>query len=182
MDNNNNATTTKKNMVSDKGHKLKTDVIFTGMEQCSSATGISMDMLKRCKTHPDSIDGSNGFHISGRVYWSKLKPWIQEHGEELLTGNADDYFKWRAIKMEAEAKLVQIELEERRNKLIEKQYVHDLLKRIALAQSSLMNSKFRAELVPKVIGMTEQQVQLLMDATISDVMSIMQREVAKWSQ
>lgn len=160
--------------------ELKADAVFTGMEQCSTATGISMDLLKCCKVHPDGIDGLNGFHQSGRIYWDKLKPWIDEHEDELKGSAASDYIKWRAIKMEGEAKLVQIELHERKKRLVNREEVHQLLKRISNAQSSLLNSKFRQELVSKMVGKSEQECQLLMDGAISDYMALMQKGIDAW--
>ena len=162
--------------------KLKADAVFTGMEQCTTATGIDIDIIKRAKVHPDGSDGVNGFHQSGRIYWAKLKPWLDEHIEELTTGNADDYFKWRAIRMESQAKLSQIELDLKKEKLIEKDNIHNLLRRIAHAQSSLMNSKFRQELIPKMEGRTEPERQLLMDAAITEFMNLLQREIKEWEK
>jgi len=159
---------------------LREDTVFTGMEQCSAATGISMDMLKRAKSHPDGIDGESGFHISGRIYWAKLKPWIELHGEELTSGSADDYFRWRALKMEFSAKAEQLAYEKERDKLVEKEFVHTMLRRIAAAQSSLFNSKFRQEMAPRLQGQNEQQMQIIIDAAVQDVLSILTKEISQW--
>jgi len=162
--------------------ELKPDSVFTGLEQASQSTGISIDLLRRCKVHPDGVDGSNGFHQSGRIYWAKLKPWLEEHEEELTTGNADEYFKWRSLKMEAQAKLASIELEEKRKQLTPKQEVTAILRRVMTAQSSILESKFRTELVPKMEGLSEGQRQILMDSAIQEYMSILRTELSKWEK
>jgi len=159
---------------------VKDNAVFSGLEQCATTTGISMEMLRRAKAHPDSVDGSNGFSVSGRIYWAKLKPWLKENGEDLVEGNADDYFRWRSIKMEYAAKNEQMEYEKTKERLVERIEVHALLRRIAAAQSSLLNSRFRQELVSKLEGLSEPQRQILVDQAISDFMVVLTKELKGW--
>jgi hypothetical protein len=159
---------------------VSTDTVFTSVAQCAEATGIPVDVLKYATRHPDAVNDLNGAKYSHRIKWQLLKPWLEDHEQEIEEITQEDYEKWRTLKTKAQAELAQIELEEKRGRIVEKQRVHDLLKSISAAQCSLFNSKFRQELPPKLLGKDVPTMQVLIDDALSEVFAILHKPLSQW--
>lgn len=157
------------------------DATFDSVEQFTAATGLPAAVLKFARRHADAVEDLNGCQYSNRIKWALLKPWLEDHEEELENIGGDDYETWKTAKTKAQAELAQIELEEKKGRLIEKHKVHDLLKAIASAQCSLFNSKFRQELPPKLLGKSVPEMTARIDEALSEVFDIMRKPLEKWN-
>jgi phage terminase Nu1 subunit (DNA packaging protein) len=150
----------------------KKDILYHGIKQCSSLTGIPVDLLKRARSHPQcprSTEG--GFADSGRVYMTDtFKKWLDDHTEELENATPDTIEAWQIRKIRCQALLAEYELEERRKSLVSKADVIDMMERIGAAQVSLFNSKLRQEL-PERWHLSATQVAEL-DGIITEIFDV----------
>ena len=155
------------------------NTVFASFAECSDATGVPIEALKYANKHPDGKSNINGCKYTNRIKWDLLKPWLEANGDEINHLSQNNYDSWLALKTKYQALLAELEYEEKKERLIEKDTVHQLLKRISSAQSSLMNSKFRQELPPRLEGKNEGERLLIIDACISEYMAILNKELDK---
>jgi len=159
--------------------------IYHGLRECSTSTGISIEILQLARAHPQSPKGINGFHESGRIYLSTpeqgentLEKWINENREQLEATTGETREHWLTRRDRANALLAELELEERYNRVVDKEPVKELLDRIATALVSLFNSKLRQEL-PARINLPPEKIGEI-DKVLTELFSVLGKNIEQW--
>jgi hypothetical protein len=166
--------------MSDALPEPKRKQVFGSIKACSKATGIPIGVLQTAKLHPDSVHGVNGFHQSGRIYWEKLEPWLEQHKEELETLSEESLAHWKTRKTKADALIAEIELDEAKKKTCSKEEVRALLKKISSAQMAMLKARLTQELPPKLLGLSVTEIGVIMERTVREVCQVFQGEIDKW--
>lgn len=154
--------------------------VYGGIKECALAENIPLELLQLAKLHPDCPRNTKGFHVSGRIYYGELEPWLNAHRAELEEKIG---ITLEQVKIENALKdgvLKDLEIAKAREQLIEKEKVKALLKAIASAQTALFNSKFRQELPAKLLGKTVPDMQVIIDHSLADIFGLLNKELERW--
>ena len=149
------------------------------MKQYNRQYGTPIDVLKACKEL-----GADGVTTSGYNV-IRLQPWIEANKnqiEEVLEDTTDDKDS-QAVKLENLKKvgiLKDLEIAQKRNQLVYKDDVKDMLNRMATIQNSLLNSKLKKEVLPKMIGKELPDCLDMIDAFITEYIEILRKPLEKW--
>jgi hypothetical protein len=148
------------------------------MKTIAATFGVSMKTLKAAKEL-----GGDGFNTNNSVNWLKLEPWIKEHGDEIEALQNNSIEGVTLANKIKDGILKDLEIAKIKGKLVERENVHALLKRISTAQSSLLNAKFIKELLPKMKGKELPEMIVMTNELIAEVISIIQTmPIDKWNQ
>jgi hypothetical protein len=154
--------------------------IYKNLEVCAIQTGIPERLLAAAQFHPTAPQGTNGFHPSGRIHWDKLKPWFDEHLEEIKELASIPVNEWDDRRKRALAIREELAALKEKGEVVEREKVHGLLRRISAAQCSLFNSKFRQELPEKLVGKSLPDIASEIDRKLEEVFGLLSKEVEKW--
>jgi hypothetical protein len=147
------------------------------MRQISVNYGIPYRNIRIAVTMFPHVQNTNN-----SVNWEILKPLYEEHQTEIEEMSDQSLEKVRTENAIKDGILKDIQIANLKEKLIEKEEVHSLLKRIAAAQCSLFNSKFRKELPSKLHGKSIAEMSALIDAALSDVFGIINKPIGEWEK
>ena len=119
------------------------ETMYHGIKQASKAMKLSIDFLRRARAHPDCPNSTEGgFAKSGRIYATKdFLNWLEEHKEELNTVTPETIEWWDTLRIKYQTLALELELEERRKKVVNKKDAIDTMQRMRQAYNQLMQSK-----------------------------------------
>lgn len=157
-------------------------IVFDGVKECSSVTGIPIELLVSAKSHPDCPHSTEGGFSDGRKIYAtdSFKQWIEDHKDELESVVGTDREYWLTRRAKTNALLDEMELEERRNRTLNKKDVIDTYDRVGAALVSLFNSKLRQEL-PARWNLPPDKIAEL-DGFIAELFSVIQKGGIRWKQ
>jgi len=159
--------------------KKREKTVYLSLKQYNRQYGTPIDVLKACKEL-----GADGVTTSGYNV-IRLQPWIEANKnqiEEVLEDTTDDKDS-QAVKLENLKKvgiLKDLEIAQKRNQLVYKDDVKDMLNRMATIQNSLLNSKLKKEVLPKMIGKELPDCLDMIDAFITEYIEILRKPLEKW--
>lgn len=144
------------------------------MKACAGAEKIDIEILKAAKSA-----GCPGFDKSSRVYWAKVKPWLAEHKEELQAGQKNTKAYWEIERLTWAAKREQQKFETEAKLNWPKDQVLKHCKTIGEKQKTLLLSKCRNELGPKLTGLNVQETIDLLEKFACDVCAVFSGGLAR---
>lgn len=142
---------------------------FASMDQCSVETGISKPHLRIAKKF-----NAPGFDQAGRIDWVEFEPWWEANKEEVLEVDEDTLHQWKTRKTKAEALTAEIELEEMRQRSLDREEVRAYINQIASAQKALLRSTLCNELPSKLLGLGVTEMSVVMNNTVEEICKLMQ--------
>ena len=159
--------------------KKREKTVYLSLKQYNRQYGTPIDVLKACKELKADGVTTSGYNVI------RLQPWIeanQNQIEEIIEDNTDDKDS-QAVKLENLKKvgiLKDLEIAQKRNQLVYKDDVKDMLNRMATIQNSLLNSKLKKEVLPKMIGKELPDCLDMIDAFITEYIEILRKPLEKW--
>jgi hypothetical protein len=155
--------------------KTKTLACYMSMAQAARDLKIPKSILIQAKKDPQCT----AFHASGRIFKKLLEDYLKTFGKNLMDEMAkgENYNEWKLRKLKAEAQTAELELEEARDKYLDKEQVLAFLRSICLSQKALLKSRFCMELPPKLIGLDQISMQLLIEKELESVCKLLQDSV-----
>ena len=159
--------------------KKREKTVYLSLKQYNRQYGTPIDVLKACKELKADGVTTSGYNVI------RLQPWIEANEnqiEEVLEDTTDDKDS-QAVKLENLKKvgiLKDLEIAQKRNQLVYKDDVKDMLNRMATIQNSLLNSKLKKEVLPKMIGKELPDCLDMIDAFITEYIEILRKPLEKW--
>ena len=143
---------------------------YENFKQCSSAQGIPAEQLSIAR----NVFNAPGFR-GCRIDWHDLKPWLDEHKEELETYAAQDMSEVKRQNLLKDGILKDLQIAERRGEVLNPKEVVTFLQSMANAQSVVLNTKER-EITAKVDAGTAK----LIKTAFNDVRKIFTNGLGEW--
>jgi hypothetical protein len=156
------------------------------VKEDQTKTYLSQDVLSNELDIPKGLlrlakkSGCPGFEASGRIHWDVAEPWFNQHRVELEDELEDNLLKWKTRKTKAEAITAEMELEELKEKYVDKEEAKAFLKQIASATKAVLKSKLTQELPPRLLGLGITEMSLVMDSVVQEICNLFQAPIDKW--
>ena len=154
------------------------NIVYKTMSECSLAQQVTVEVLMALKRRAtdNKVETAAGFKKNGNINWTQLKPYMDVHINDLDLEDIDDdkYLKFRGIRMEATAGIAQIQLEKEKGSILDRAYVEDMIKSIAVSQKTLLKNKLTSELPPQLLGLGVTEMTVILDRVVNEVCELMQ--------
>ena len=146
--------------------------VFSGLRQCSSATGISYKILKEAKKR-----NGPGFRTNGTVDWKTAEPYITANMLALSGGVTDsvDGIDYKKMKEKYDALSAQLSYEELINKYVTKEEAAGIVKKFAKSANTMLISRLVNEAPTKLYGLSIPDITKFMEALVTDVCKCLQK-------
>lgn len=143
-------------------------IVYDTLTQCSAETKVPKKILRLAKAR-----GAPGFR-GHYVDWHLLGPWIEDNINVLQDESDDNLTKWKTKKAKADALMAEIQLDELRQKYLNRDEVEAQITAIALAQKNLLKSKLTQELPPRLLGMSVTEISVEMERSLNEICKLME--------
>jgi phage terminase Nu1 subunit (DNA packaging protein) len=142
---------------------------YNNIEAAATAKGISVRVLQIARNL-----NSPGIHPSGRVNWDLLGPWLQENNSkiEANANSLDDMDELRKRKLQAQTEMLELENQEMKSNLIDKEDLKQFLLSLSTAQAAILNSRLRDELPIKLVNKNQDEISSILVEVIKDLMRL----------
>jgi hypothetical protein len=144
---------------------------------------LDLPQYDRATLRKARLSGCPGFAKSGyRVDWTLAEPWMKEHITELATPTSKG--EMRTLEdLRKEKVIVDIENVKLKNKELQGLYlnpedVKQFLVELATAQSVMLKKIF-SELPPRLTGLDEPNIKLVLDKSLVEIFELMKNRIDK---
>jgi hypothetical protein len=150
---------------------------YPNLRACAAAEDVKVEVLKLAKSL-----NCPGFKARGGVDWNQASKWMAEHGKELEEKAANSKAALEIRKLTGQCERIEYDNQVARNKFYSKAEVNSTLKAIAERQKTMLLSKLRNELAPKLKGLDDVQRIDVLEACGIEICEIFSRGVLKYQQ
>jgi hypothetical protein len=141
---------------------------YTSLSALSSTTGIPKAILRIAK----KLDAP-GCATNAKIDWAKLKPWFEDHYEELTSSVQLESADLKAELQKRDIRLKDLQIRKLERNLLEPDEVKLLLVELATKLSVILKTVF-AELPPRLTGQAEPAIKLALDKAQQDIFTVLQ--------
>jgi len=148
--------------------ELKT---YNSVSALSSTLGIDKKVIALAKKK-----NLPGFRSNNTVNWGELKKPFEDSIDELLEALPDDIGTYKKEIAKRDVKIRDLQIKKLEKNLIEPEQVKELLIEIATKQSVTLKKVF-AELPPKLTGLSEPEIKVIMDKALEEIFDVLKNKI-----
>ena len=160
-----------------RGRPRGSKAYYPNLKACAVAEGVTVEVLKLAKSL-----NCPGFEARGGVNWSEAGAWIAEHEAELKEKAKNSKSYWEIENLMWRAKRSKLAYEADDGLYYKKAEVNATLKNIGERQKTMLLSKFRNEISPRLEGLTAIQRIEVLEACALEICEIFNRGIIKYSK
>lgn len=149
--------------------------VFVTMKGANSAYGISLKVLKASKNL-----GCPAFRKDNKLAYNEFVEWYEANKglvNSYMENSAEEIKRQNLIK---DGVLKDLEIAELKNELVKKSEVKDFIKKVGIAQCSLLSDKLKKEYLPKMEGKGLPDMLSLADLFIKEFIDKMNLPIDEW--